>query len=178
MGLSKNVEDFWIAAAAAAPVIALAGLVAITDAAVAGDILRRKKKDIKTKTKTKTKKEKKEALKNFRDLVGGGRATLGPQNVWIIIYSILNLVAQGFVLIVALLALLHDGTLIPGTAIIYVEGIGLAVLLWAALLAAQVGRQRQRLAEAEKDDDAKKLAKYIADAQTAGPQQPAPQQPS
>jgi hypothetical protein len=160
MGLPGHTPDFWTATAAAAPVIALAGLVAITDAAVAGEVLRKKKRQMIKAANTRA--AKKQARKGFRELIEVRKPIFGPQHWWVIIYSIVNLPAQGFVLIVALWTLLHDRAPVSGTFIIVLEIIGLSFLLLATLLAAQVGRQRQRLEEAEKDDDAKKLAQYIA----------------
>jgi hypothetical protein len=129
MSMGGNLSDFWVAIAASAPVIALAGLVSLPDAAVAGAMLKRAK-DEKNKQAERIWLQK-----------------LGPQSFWVIIYGIGNLVTQGFVLIVALLALLQGGTPIPGILIVGVEGFGLLLLLVAALLAGQVGAQRQRLEE-------------------------------
>jgi len=146
MGLSEQAADFWVAAAAAAPVIALAGLVSIPDAAVAGNILSREKP-------------------NYPKVVGtlvGGRQLLAPPNGWIIIYGILNLVVQGFVLIMALLALLDNRPLVAGFWIIVLEGIGLFFLLVAALLAGQVSAVRQQVEEERAKDAAEELAKGIA----------------
>jgi hypothetical protein len=149
MALSENAKDFWGAAAAAAPVIALAGLVSLPDAAVAGGVLKR-------------------ADRALVDRLTSGVQLLGPPNGWVIIYGISNLVAQGFVLIVALTALLYDGTPIPGVAIIIVEGLGLLALLAAALLAGQVGTARQRLEEEQQQpketqmDIIQQLAEAIA----------------
>jgi hypothetical protein len=202
-------EAFWTAIAAAAPVIALAGVVTITDAGVAGNILRLKKKQMISEETAKetpgvSKKDaKNKAKKDFYKLTGGRRdldsadaagngrlkrlsdwavvhPLLGPQYMWVIIYSVVNLVLQGGVLIVALLALLHEDATIPhttisGTWIVVVEIIGLAFLLIVALLAGQVGRQRQRVEAAEKDGEAQKLAQYLADAKPTPPP-PAPQQ--
>lgn len=147
MGLSESARDFWVAAAAAAPVIALAGLVSIPDAAVAGNMLRRVRA---TNSEL------------VRKVTSGGQL-LAPPNGWIIIYGILNLVLQGFVLIVALLALLDNASPIPGIWIIVVEGVGLLFLLVAALLAGQVGAARQQVEEEQANSAAKKLAKDIAE---------------
>jgi hypothetical protein len=100
--------------------------------------------------------------------VTSGVQLLGPPNGWVIIYGISNLVVQGFVLIVALLALLYDSTPIPGIFIIVVEGLGLLALLVAALLAGQVGAARQRLEdeqlqrERSQTDAVQQLAEAIA----------------
>jgi hypothetical protein len=150
MTLSDNAADFWIACAAAAPVIALTGLVAITDTAVTGDIIKRARRRYP-------------ALKN--EMMKGDEG-LGPPSTWIFIYSIFNLLTQGFVLIAALLALLQNGTPIPGISIIVVEGVGLLFLLIAAWLAGQVGAERRRweekLGEIRTCDAAEELAQAIA----------------
>lgn len=132
MAISGDYTDFWVAIAAAAPVIALAGLVSMTDAAVAGDILKRAK----------------DGGESLAEKIWLQK--LGPQSSWVIIYGICTLVTQGFVLMVALLALLQDSTPIPGIWIVVVEGIGLLLLLVAALLAGQVGVQRKRLEDNRK----------------------------
>jgi heme A synthase len=155
--------DFWVAVAAAAPVLALAGLVAFTDAGVAGDVLKRTRKDWIDEGKT-TKEE-------FRKQLGWGRL-FGAQNRWVVVYGVLNLVVQGFVLIVALWALLYEDPPIPGIWIVGLEVFGLVVLLVSAFLAAQVGWQRQRVENKQKEYDAQKLAKEIAKA--LGHQQPGP----
>jgi hypothetical protein len=151
MTLSDNPTDFWIACAAAAPVIALAGLVAITDTAVTGNIIKRARMRYP-------------ALRD--EMMGGGREFLGPPSAWIFVYSMFNLLAQGFVLIVALLALLQNGTPIPGISIIVVEGVGLLFLLVAAWLAGQVGAESQRweerLGEIQRATRAEELAQAIA----------------
>jgi hypothetical protein len=87
---------------------------------------------------------------------------VGPPSLWVSIYNLFNLLTQGFVLIVALLALLQDSTPIPGIAIIVVEGVGLLFLLLAALLAGQVGAERQRWDEALAPGAAEQLAEAIA----------------
>jgi uncharacterized membrane protein YbhN (UPF0104 family) len=143
MALSENARDFWVAAAAAAPVIALAGIVSIPDAFVAGNKLKR-------------------TNVTERRAVTSGRQLVGPPNGWVIVYSISNLVAQSFVLIVALLALLDDGMPIPGISVVVIEGVGLLLLLLAALLAGQVGAARQWLEEKQTEAAAKQLAKDIA----------------
>ena len=107
-----------------------------------------------------------EFLKKQRDWAAV-HPLLGPQYIGVISYSVVNLVLQGGVLIVALLALLHEDATIPhttlsGTWLVVVEIIGLAFLLIVALLAGQVGRQRQRVEAVERDDEAQKLAEYIA----------------
>ncbi len=63
----------------------------------------------------------------------------------------------------ALLALLDDSPPIPGIWIIVVEGIGLLLLLVAALLAGQVGAARLRVEEKLAEDTANQLAKDIAE---------------
>jgi hypothetical protein len=146
VAFSENARDFWVAAAAAAPVIALAGLFSLTDAAVAGDVLKRAKSE----------------NPELRGVVTRGVQLVGPPNGWVIIYGILNLVMQGFVLIVALLALLHDATPVPGIWVIVVEGAGLLFLLLAAMLAGQVGGARQRVEEALTRAAAEQLAEAIA----------------
>lgn len=158
--------EFWVAAAAAAPVLALAGLVAFTDAGVAGDVLKQ--------TKQKWIDDGKTTEDEFRKLVGFGRL-LGAQNRWVVFWGVFNLVVQGFVLIVALLALLNGGMPIPGIVIVWLEVFGLVVLLIAAFLAAQVGWQRQRVEGKQKGYDAEQLAKEIAIA--LGHQPPAPPPP-
>jgi hypothetical protein len=152
MALSESASDFWIAAAAAAPVIALAGLVSLPDAAVSGSILKQAKTDDQQLLRQVTR----------------GLQLIGPPNGWVIIYGIFNLFAQGFVLIVALLALLYDGTPIPGISVIIVEGVGLLALLIAALLAGQVSAarkrledERQRQRETKRTDDVRNLSEAI-----------------
>lgn len=145
MSLSEQ-TSFWVAAAAAAPIIALAGLVSIPDAAVSGNILKREKPNYPNVV---------------RKLVGG-QQLLAPPNGWIIIYGILNLMVQGFVLITALLALLDGRSPIPGLWIIVLEGVGLLFLLVAALLAGQVSAVRQQVNEERAKDATKELAKDIA----------------
>jgi hypothetical protein len=143
--------DFWMACAAAAPVIALTGLVAITDTAVTGNIIKRARKRHPTLCD---------------EMRGTGHERLGLPSTWIFIYSGFNLLTQGFVLIVALLALLQKGTPIPGTSIIVVEGVGLLFLLIAAWLAGQVGAEKRRweetLGELLTRDATKELAQAIA----------------
>jgi hypothetical protein len=131
MALSDSAPDFWIAAAAAAPVVALAGLVLITDAAVAGNIVRRAKTEHKV----------------LYDSVAKGKEVIGPPTWWIGFYIVVNLLLQVFVLITALWALHYDSPPVPGLAIIVVEIIGLIFLLTAALLAGQVGVVRHQLEE-------------------------------
>ena len=151
MTLSENVRDFWLACAAAAPVIALTGLVAITDTAVTGNVIKRAR-------------ERYPALK--KEMMEGGNEWLGPGSTWIFFYSVFNLLAQGFVLIVALLALLHNDTPIRGIWIIALEGVGLLFLLVAAWLAGQVSAERQRweerLGEIRTRGAAEDLAQAIA----------------
>ncbi len=147
MALSENAPDFWVAAAAAAPIIALAGLVAITDTAIASDIIKRAR-------------DENPELKG--NVIRGKVEQLGPPTYWILIYNFFNVLIQGFVLMVALLALLQDGTPIPGIAIIVVEGIALLFLLLAAWLAGQIGAERERWKEALKPRAAEQLAEAIA----------------
>ena len=132
MTLSDNAPDFWVAAAAAAPVAALAGLVLITDAAVAGNILKETRKMDGGK----------ELLEKL-----AGKQLIGPPTWWISFYIIVNLLLQVFVLVAALWALLYDSPPVPGLAIIVVEIIGLIFLLAAAWLAGQVAAIRHRLEE-------------------------------
>jgi hypothetical protein len=132
MAMSGDQTDFWVVIAASAPVIALAGLVSMPDAAVAGDILKRAR----------------DAGEAVAQKIWLQR--LGPQSFWVIIYSMATLVTQSFALIVALLALLQGSTPIPGISIIVAEGIGLLMLLLATLLAGQVGAQRQRVEDNRK----------------------------
>ena len=147
IALSDHAKDFWVASAAAAPVIALAGLVSIPDAAVAGNMLKR----VKSTNSDLVRKVTSEVQ------------LLASPNGWIIIYGFLKLVAQGFVLITALLALLDDSPPIPGIWIIVVEGVGLLFLLVAALLAGQVGAARQLVEEEQTNNAAKQLAQDIAE---------------
>jgi hypothetical protein len=107
MATDGNFTDFWVAVAASAPVIALAALVPMPDAAVAGSMLKRAR-------------DKGQPLARRIFLQG-----LGPQSFWVIMWGIATLMTQGVVLIVALLALLQDVTPKPATWIIFVEGIGL-----------------------------------------------------
>jgi hypothetical protein len=145
MALAENARDFWLAAAAAAPVIALSGLVLITDSAVARDIIGRAKKEAPTPP----------------DLTIGIQM-LGPPSMWAIFYCIVTLLTQCFVLIAALFALLQDDTMISGILIIVVEIIGLVFLLLAAVLTGQAGVIRQRWEEWRASKDAEKLAGAIA----------------
>ena len=160
MTLSENAEDFWVAAAAAAPVIALAGLVSISDATGVAGMLRR-------------------ARGNGGPLgdVAKSVKLAGWYNFLVITYSILNLVTQGFVLIVALLTLFNDRTSISGAYIIIVEALGIFIVLLVATLAGVVGAERRRLEEAQAQEAAGHLANAIASkfrqAQLANPEEAA-----
>src|SRR5262249_11122447 len=146
MATSGNFTDFWVAVAASAPVIALAALVPMPDAAVAGSMLKRAKDNGQPP-----------AQRIFLQ-------RLGPQSFWVIMWGIATLVTQGVVLIVALLALLQGVTPKPAIWIIVVEGVGLLLLLVATLLAGEAGAQRQQLEVAGTNtaDEIRKLAELRA----------------
>lgn len=139
MALSDSARDFWVAAAAAAPVIALAGLVSITDSAVLASTLKRTAAEL-------------------------GRSAaiywVRYSNTTVILYSFFNLLTQGFVLIVALWALLYNSAPVKGLLVILVEGAGLLVLSVVAITAGRVGGARQQLEEAR----TKAAADHLADA--------------
>lgn len=144
MTFGDDARDFWVATAAAAPVIALGGLVLIRDVAVAGDMLRRARQN----------------PEQSRGVFKGAQR-IGPPGMWVAFYCIFTLLKQSFVLIVALLALLQGDAPIPGKAVIVVEGIGLFFLLLAATLAGQVGAESRRWEERREEkrtaDAAEKL---------------------
>jgi hypothetical protein len=144
MALTDNARDFWVATAAAAPVIALAGLVSITDAAGVAGTLKR-------------------ALTESGPVGNVARSIRQARfyNIYVIIYCIINLVVQGSVLIAALLSLLNDSASIPGLWIIWLESVGFIYLLVIAMMAGRVGAARRQLEEARARAAAEEMANVI-----------------
>jgi hypothetical protein len=143
MALAESELDFWLAAAAAAPIIALAGLVSITDSAVVSGMIKQTNKGAGPIIR---------AARSTRLAVGS--------NSLIMAYSIINLLVQGLAFIASLWTLLIGRVgWFSGGVVMGLEASGFLYLLVIAWMAGRVGTVRREIEEAQ----ARAAAEHLAD---------------
>ena len=126
-------ESFWVATAAAAPVVALAAIVALPDTSVAVEEVYRHRHDPVVS----------ERARNGRQVIvarlwSRNMAYVWSQLVWMV--SIVNLLLQAALLAMSLLVLVYDQEVIPPWAAIVFSAGGILLLTWSSTSAAAFRR--------------------------------------